>query len=953
MADATDNNPGDTPDPSKPVTIVSESLRRKRALNGGAAPAAIVPPQDTPEAKAAAANLVAALEYAAAGMAVFPVSAAKKPLTEQGYLDASTNPKVIEAWHKQWAYCEWAWSVPDDVLVADVDRKHGRDGYADFQRLFGLHPRDVETPMATSPSGGMHVFYRASKAYKNIAAIDGSGIDARSRGGYVLLPAPNNGRAWIRPIVGAPLLDAPEWFDRIERAPPGTAPPASALSTDAKVLDRGRFALEQACHAIENAPNGAQEFTLNKQAYTVGGMVARGDMAWAEAREALIAAAKRMPAYGKPWRKLDAKVERALEDGMARPLPPRDSDGDLGFTVIDDPADEDDEDDEALLAQRMPTIDPKAFYGVLGPLVTATTMRSEATRVGIALQTVSHVSLTMRPFYKPRDDGKVPFNTYTVQLGLSAVGRKGTSAEVPDNHLGPAIMRLARTVEAQLAFVDEDGMIRLDTENAESAAARKLQWVKSVCDFTVAETEAEIDKLEREDAEATAEIKKLKGTLARTKSPRTMKECKAGITEAEARTADLVDRIAEAETYLTEMQAVLENQPGRIASAQKTHAAAMKALAALPPSGKPPTPWLSLFASLAGGPITARGISTGEGLVELIRDPGIKAGNHGPVVDPGVEIKVAFLNLEELGGVLAVSTRPGATLSTMLRTAFDCKPLELINKTSPLRCVQPYVVLAAGCTPAEFMGKLFAKGDTAYSADNGLANRFCCVWVMRDRIEPDPRPTPGLTEMMDAIARNILRVYEVLKPQGPFLSTPIDFWREAKALYSQWYVENETRAATSANAAKLIKRKVVHLWKIAGVLAMMNGEFEISAGALEAAIAWVDYATATIDVIASTAAERKKMKVLTDDGKRVLEAAKDLGADEAAVSARDLRRKTPFDKKRFDAAVTSLLRMGPSPITVREEEWVSGTGVRQTRAVISLRPIAEPPQARTDDDEAY
>ena len=57
-----------------------------------------------------------------------------------------------------------------------------------------------------------------------------------------------------------------------------------------------------------------QEFTLNKQAYTVGGMVARGDIPWDEAREELIAAAKRMPAYGKPWRKLDAKVERALEE---------------------------------------------------------------------------------------------------------------------------------------------------------------------------------------------------------------------------------------------------------------------------------------------------------------------------------------------------------------------------------------------------------------------------------------------------------------------------------------------------------------------------------------------------------------------------------------------------------------------------------------------------------------
>ena len=118
MADAADNNFNDTSDASKPVTIISESLRRKRALNGGAAPAAIIPPQETPEAKAAAANLAAGLEYAAAGMAVFPATAAKIPLTPNGIYDASIDPEAINAWCKQWPYCEWGWALPDDIVVS-------------------------------------------------------------------------------------------------------------------------------------------------------------------------------------------------------------------------------------------------------------------------------------------------------------------------------------------------------------------------------------------------------------------------------------------------------------------------------------------------------------------------------------------------------------------------------------------------------------------------------------------------------------------------------------------------------------------------------------------------------------------------------------------------------------------------------------------------------------------
>ena len=38
-------------------------------------------------------------------------------------------------------------------------------------------------------------------------------------------------------------------------------------------------------------------------------------------------------------------------------------------------------------------------------------------------------------------------------------------------------------------------------------------------------------------------------------------------------------------------------------------------------------------------------------------------------------------------------------------------------------------MLAAGVTPAEFMGRLFDKGDTAYSADNGLAAASCAIFL--------------------------------------------------------------------------------------------------------------------------------------------------------------------------------------------------------------------------------
>ena len=159
-------------------------------------------------------NLDWALNYASHGMSVFPISAAKDPLVRWRKGDATqratTDPATIEAWWAKWPYADCGWALPETLLVVDVDRKDGRYGFSDFTRLFGSDPRDVETPITTSPSGGLHLFYRAAKAYKNAVAIDGMGLDTRSEGGIV--PAPI---AQQRPRVALLPLSAPSFCLRL------------------------------------------------------------------------------------------------------------------------------------------------------------------------------------------------------------------------------------------------------------------------------------------------------------------------------------------------------------------------------------------------------------------------------------------------------------------------------------------------------------------------------------------------------------------------------------------------------------------------------------------------------------------------------------------------------------------------------------------------------------------
>ena len=157
-------------------------------------------------------------------------------------------------------------------------------------------------------------------------------------------------------------------------------------------------------------------------------------------------------------------IARLEAQGDWLQTPVEDAFDDLPDGPVDDAEDDESDDDDVLLARRAPTIDPRAFYGPLDRIVTETTRESEATKVGVAAQIMAHVSLTLRPFYNPLGDSKIPFNIYAVQVGPSGRGRKGTSAAIADDFLGPALLRLAAQVRTRLAFPNEDEDARAEAE---------------------------------------------------------------------------------------------------------------------------------------------------------------------------------------------------------------------------------------------------------------------------------------------------------------------------------------------------------------------------------------------------------------------------------------------------------------------------------------------------------
>lgn len=130
----------------------------------------------------------AALNYAAQGWPVFPCRPhAKRPLTEHGLHNATTDPSIIRAW--------WARTPTANVAIAtgtpaidviDVDVKNGIDGHSALEKLrtAGLLRGAIAT--VRTPSGGLHIYYRGTR--QRNGSIARFGIDFRSAGGYVLAP---------------------------------------------------------------------------------------------------------------------------------------------------------------------------------------------------------------------------------------------------------------------------------------------------------------------------------------------------------------------------------------------------------------------------------------------------------------------------------------------------------------------------------------------------------------------------------------------------------------------------------------------------------------------------------------------------------------------------------------------------------------------------------------------
>jgi hypothetical protein len=131
-------------------------------------------------------RLTAALSLAKRGLRVFPLRVKGWKPAHKGWKDeATTDPLQIYEW---WSEADYNIGVAtgDGIVVIDVDDKPGKNGSASLD-AFKLNGATYDTFTVRTPTGGRHLYYRASDVHNSAGRL-GPDLDVRSAGGYVVGP---------------------------------------------------------------------------------------------------------------------------------------------------------------------------------------------------------------------------------------------------------------------------------------------------------------------------------------------------------------------------------------------------------------------------------------------------------------------------------------------------------------------------------------------------------------------------------------------------------------------------------------------------------------------------------------------------------------------------------------------------------------------------------------------
>ena len=308
------------------------------------------------------------------------------------------------------------------------------------------------------------------------------------------------------------------------------------------------------------------------------------------------------------------------------------------------------------------------------------------------------------------------------------------------------------------------------------------------------------------------------------------------------------------------------------------------------------------------------GLSTREGLAALIHD-GYRQGRHDV---PAIEDKRLWVVESEFANVLHQGRRDGNTLSAALRDCWDGIDLKPATKSNRVYASDPHVCLSGAISPSELRGLMSAR-----EMSNGFANRFLMIWAERSRMLPFPKETPQA--VVEHLASRTLEVLAFVRAarhdEREHLKmelTPQAQWR-----YAQLYRGELHDGVDDGAIGAMLERRAPMLLRLAMLMALTDLQTRIDVPHIDAAMAWIQHATASVRFVFSSAAEDTKLTQVQELANRVLTFLHEHGqATRSQISSECFRGKVP--KARIDASLEHLLASSPPKITVQWGERADG-----------------------------
>ena len=196
-----------------------------------------------------------------------------------------------------------------------------------------------------------------------------------------------------------------------------------------------------------------------------------------------------------------------------------------------------------------------------------------------------------------------------------------------------------------------------------------------------------------------------------------------------------------------------------------------------------------------------------------------------------------------------------------------------------------------------------------------MASMMCCE---RTRMLPFPKETPQVVvEQLAARTREVLAFVRADRhDERDHLR--MELLPQAQWRYAQLYRGDLNDDLGDGVIGALLERRAPMLLRLAMLMALTDLQTRIDAQHIDAAMAWVRHATASVRFVFVSAAEEAKLAQVLELSNRVLAFLRERGqATRSQISTECFKGKVP--KARLDASLEHLLASTPPKISV---QWV-------------------------------